>query len=96
MSEKQVLEVLSSKPHPFTVQLEATFQDNQNLYMVLEYVIGGEFFSHLRAAEHFDSDTSRFYAAQVLLVFEHMHSMNIIYRDLKPEVSFLTERVTSS
>lgn len=55
--------------------------------MVLEYVIGGEFFTYLRSAGHFDSKTSSFYAGHIVYVFEYLHSMDIIYRDLKPEVS---------
>lgn len=56
-----------------------------NLYLMMEYVIGGEFFSHLRKAGRLPNDTARFYAAEITLAFEHLHSMSIIYRDLKPE-----------
>ena len=49
------------------------FQDDRNLYMLLEYIIGGEFFSHLRKAGRFPNDTSKFYAAQITLVFEYLH-----------------------
>jgi serine/threonine protein kinase len=53
--------------------------------MVLEYVIGGEFFTHLRKAGKFEHVVSKFYAAQICLAFEYLHSTDIIYRDLKPE-----------
>ena len=53
--------------------------------MVLEYVHGGELFSHLRREGRFPDDTSRYYAAEIVLAFAYMHSMNIVYRDLKPE-----------
>ena len=64
-TEKKLLETIS---HPFIVNLMGAFQDEKNLYLMLEYIIGGEFFSHLRKAGRFPNDTSRFYAAQIALV----------------------------
>ena len=55
--------------------------------MVLDYVIGGEFFSHLRNTGILDPESASFYISQVVLIFEHLHEKGIIYRDLKPEVS---------
>ena len=46
----------------------------------MQYVIGGEFFTHLRSANRFPNDTARFYAAAVVLAFEHLHDQNIIFR----------------
>ncbi|GAB9463420.1 hypothetical protein Gpo141_00000882 [Globisporangium polare] len=82
LSEKSILLCLD---HPFIVNLAGTFQDAKYLYMVLEYVIGGEFFTHLRKAGRFDNNTAKFYAAQVVAIFEYMHAQDFIYRDLKPE-----------
>mmetsp|Transcript_15572 Transcript_15572/g.20533 ORF Transcript_15572/g.20533 Transcript_15572/m.20533 type:complete len:332 (+) Transcript_15572:228-1223(+) len=82
MSEKNILSKLS---HPFIVQFAGGFQDPKYLYMCLEYIIGGEFFSHLRRTGRFDNSASRFYSAQIVCVFEYLHSLDIIYRDLKPE-----------
>ena len=86
ISEKEILTALSKDPHPFIVNLAGSFQDDFCLYMVIEIVIGGEFFSHLRNAVKFDNDTARFFASHIVLIFEHLHNKNIIYRDLKPEV----------
>ncbi|KAF0493789.1 Pkinase-domain-containing protein [Gigaspora margarita] len=77
--------ILSQVHHPFIVNLFCTFQDERNLYMLLEYVIGGELFSHLRKAGRFTTDMTRFYAAEIVLAIEYLHSKDIIYRDLKPE-----------
>jgi serine/threonine protein kinase len=61
------------------------FQDDKKLYMVMEYVHGGELFSHLRREGRFGDDTAKFYAAEIVLAFAYMHGLQIIYRDLKPE-----------
>jgi len=53
--------------------------------MLFEYVSGGELFSYLRAAGKFSSTTSSFYAAEIVCALEYLHSMSVVYRDLKPE-----------
>ncbi|KAK9711003.1 cytochrome c oxidase subunit 1 [Basidiobolus ranarum] len=87
-SEKQILTLID---FPFAVNLFCAFQDDRNLYMLLEYVIGGELFSHLRRAGRFTGDMTRFYAAEIILAIEYLHSKDIIYRDLKPENLLLDE-----
>ena len=77
--------ILARLDHPFVVRLLCTFQDASNLYMVMEYVLGGELFSVLRRAQRFPNDIAKFYAAEVILSLEYMHSFHVIYRDLKPE-----------
>jgi len=81
-SERNILGQLS---HPFIVKLYQSFQNEQSLYMLLEYVIGGELFSHLRKAGRFTNEVTRFYAAEIVSAIEYMHSFDIVYRDLKPE-----------
>ena len=61
-----------------------TFRNNHSVYMLMEPVLGGELFTHLRKSGKFKPDKAQFYLAQVALVFEHLHSKNIIFRDLKP------------
>jgi len=55
------------------------------LYMLLEYVCGGELFTYLRNAGRFTAATALFYAAEIVLALEYLHSLSLVYRDLKPE-----------
>eukprot|EP00755_Sulcionema_specki_P006157 Sspe_Gene.34708::Locus_16848_Transcript_1_1_Confidence_1.000_Length_1293::g.34708::m.34708/K19584/PRKX; protein kinase X len=77
--------ILSEINFPFIVNLLKRFADEHKLYLLLEFVPGGELFSHLRKAGKFPNDVSKFYVSEVLLAFEYLHSKDIIYRDLKPE-----------
>lgn len=52
---------------------------------MLEYCPGGELFNLLQKKKHLREEEAKFYAAQMVLALEHIHSKNIIYRDLKPE-----------
>jgi len=81
-TERSVLESVS---HPFIVNLHFAFQTPKKLYMVLEYCAGGELFYHLSRASRFSEGRCRFYATEILLPIEYLHSLSIIYRDLKPE-----------
>ncbi|KAJ2700432.1 cAMP-dependent protein kinase catalytic subunit [Coemansia sp. IMI 203386] len=88
-NEKNILEVAR---HPFIVRLECTMQNERNLYMLMEYVPGGELFSHLRRAGRFPDDVARFYAAEIVLALDYLHSKKIIWRDTKPENILLDDR----
>ena len=80
-------DILTRFDHPFIMQLEWSFQDKNNLYMVMEFVNGGELFHHLHQnnQDGFDEERAKFYGAQIVLALEHMHNEGVIYRDLKPE-----------
>lgn len=77
--------MLQRVKHPFLITLWGTFQDAKNLYMVMDFIEGGELFSLLRKSQRFPNPVAKFYAAEVALALDYLHSMNIIYRDLKPE-----------
>mmetsp|Transcript_54575 Transcript_54575/g.143704 ORF Transcript_54575/g.143704 Transcript_54575/m.143704 type:complete len:363 (+) Transcript_54575:131-1219(+) len=77
--------ILAMVEHPFVVNLLTTFQDDKRLFMLMEFVNGGELFSYLRREGRLPNDHARFYAAEIILAFAYMHLMHVVYRDLKPE-----------
>ena len=77
--------ILQAVQHPFMVHLKYAFQSDTKLYMVLDYVNGGELFFHLQNSVRFSEVRARLYGAEILLALGHLHSLGIIYRDLKPE-----------
>lgn len=78
-------DILMRIAHPFIVNLLAVFQDEKRLCMLLEYVNGGELFSHLRKEGRLPNEHAQFYAGEIVLAFEYLHKIHIVYRDLKPE-----------
>ena len=66
-AENEILTLLSQDQHPFIVNMAASFQDPCYVCLVIELGIGGEFFSHLRNAVKFNSQTAKFFAAHVVL-----------------------------
>merc|ERR1740117_2122988 len=77
--------VLGYVKHPFIVGMNMAFQSRHKLYFVLDYCAGGELFFHLGKLGKFTESRSRFYAAEIILAISYVHSLDIIYRDLKPE-----------
>mmetsp|Transcript_119537 Transcript_119537/g.234958 ORF Transcript_119537/g.234958 Transcript_119537/m.234958 type:complete len:366 (-) Transcript_119537:252-1349(-) len=77
--------ILSQIEHPFIVNLLAAFQDDTRLFLLLEFINGGELFSHLRKEGRLPDADAKFYAGEIVLAFAYLHAKNIIYRDLKPE-----------
>lgn len=77
--------ILSEVKHPFLVSLVWSHKDNSCLYMLFIFIPGGELFSYLRSSGKFPYSTSFFYAAEIVSALEYLHSLSIIYRDMKPE-----------
>ena len=77
--------ILTDIQHPFIVEMFWFHKDKSLLYMLFPYICGGELFSYLRSAGRFNSSTSMFYAVEIVSALDYLHSLNIVYRDLKPE-----------
>uniref|UniRef100_A0A5K3EW41 non-specific serine/threonine protein kinase n=1 Tax=Mesocestoides corti TaxID=53468 RepID=A0A5K3EW41_MESCO len=81
-TERNILEMIK---HPFLVQLHYAFQTPGKLYLVLEFLAGGELFTQLEKEGVFMEDQAIFYLSEIILAIGHLHKMGIVYRDLKPE-----------
>uniref|UniRef100_A0A8C9WIR8 Ribosomal protein S6 kinase n=1 Tax=Scleropages formosus TaxID=113540 RepID=A0A8C9WIR8_SCLFO len=81
-AERSILEEVK---HPFIVDLIYAFQTGGKLYLILEYLSGGELFMQLEREGIFMEDTACFYLAEISMALGHLHQNGIIYRDLKPE-----------
>ena len=71
--------------HPFIVKLHYAFQTEGKLYLVLEFLKGGDLFTRLSKEVMFTEEDVKFYLAELALALDHLHDLGIIYRDLKPE-----------
>jgi len=87
-AEKSILQKLV---HPFLVNLNYSFQSEDKLYFIMDYINGGELFFHLQREEKFNEGRVRFYCAEIVLGLEYLHNCGVLYRDLKPENILLTD-----
>jgi len=78
-------DIMLKLDNAFLIKLYVTFRSKVNLYFLLEPCMGGELFTILRDKGALPEDYARFYAACVILAFDYMHNLSIIFRDLKPE-----------
>lgn len=77
--------ILSQISYPFVVDLHYSFQTKRRLYLVTEYVPGGDLFNLMQKLKSFQYEQIRLYLAEIVLSLDHLHHMKCIYRDLKPE-----------
>ena len=77
--------ILACADNPFIVNLIESFQDKFNLYLVFDFIQGGEIFRLLRKENLFPNDVALFYIAEITLAIQYLHDRQIAYRDLKPE-----------
>ncbi|CAM9322172.1 unnamed protein product, partial [Phaeothamnion confervicola] len=78
-------DVMAQADNPWIVKLMYSFHDAANLYMVMEYLPGGDLMGLLMKYDTFDEASAMFYTAETALAIAHVHELGYIHRDLKPD-----------
>jgi len=82
LNERRLMGICS---HPFLPHLVTTYQDRDQIYVLMDPIMGGELFSLVATRGRLNEDEAAFYCANVTCALEYLHARNIAYRDLKPE-----------
>jgi len=89
---KNEVHILQAIDHPFIATLYHSFMDDRNLYLLQEFVPGGQLYRLIGHNQRLPNNSARFYAAQVVMAMQYFHGEHIIYRDLNPENVLLDEQ----
>ncbi|XP_013789256.1 serine/threonine-protein kinase greatwall-like [Limulus polyphemus] len=85
-------DALALSHSPFVVQIFYSLQSRQNIYLIMEYMIGGDVKSLLHMYGYFDEDMAVLYIAEVSMALEYLHRHNIVHRDLKPDNMLISSK----
>ena len=90
LNKNQLMHVRTEKEimtasNPWIVKLKYSFQDDYYLYLVMEFLPGGDLMNLLMKKEILSEDEARFYTAEMILAVDSVHKLNCIHRDLKPD-----------
>jgi p70 ribosomal S6 kinase len=77
--------ILTRVKSPFVVRMHCSFQTKEKLFIIMDFLAGGELFLRLGREGIFLEKTAAFYLGEIMLGVDHLHSLGILHRDLKPE-----------
>ncbi|XP_030657156.1 serine/threonine-protein kinase 32B isoform X2 [Nomascus leucogenys] len=85
------LQIMQGLEHPFLVNLWYSFQDEEDMFMVVDLLLGGDLRYHLQQNVHFTEGTVKLYICELALALEYLQRYHIIHRDIKPDNILLDE-----
>lgn len=87
--ERDMLEAIE---HPLIVNLRYSFQDDENMFMVLDLMLGGDLKFLLRKCGRMPEEWVQFYCAELIVSLDYLHKQGIVHRDIKPDNLLLDEK----
>uniref|UniRef100_A0A8C4JAG7 Serine/threonine-protein kinase 32B n=1 Tax=Dromaius novaehollandiae TaxID=8790 RepID=A0A8C4JAG7_DRONO len=85
------LQIMQGLEHPFLVNLWYSFQDEEDMFMVVDLLLGGDLRYHLQQSVHFNEGTVKLYICELALSLDYLQRYHIIHRDIKPDNILLDE-----
>ncbi|ETE67276.1 Serine/threonine-protein kinase 32A, partial [Ophiophagus hannah] len=86
------LQIMQGLEHPFLVNLWYSFQDEEDMFMVVDLLLGGDLRYHLQQNVRFEEETVKLFICELALALDYLQSRNIIHRDIKPDNVLLDEQ----